>query len=73
MIELSLITLLNTMSGDFCESKKHGYNNVKSTVIALTHAQDKYGGAAIRRVIKNTPGVEAAAVASVVTKCPGSL
>jgi len=73
MVELSLITLLNTMSGDFCNAKAQGYNNTKATIIALTFAQDEYGGAAIRKIVKNTPALGAATVASVATKCPGNL
>jgi len=73
MIELSIITLLNTMSGDFCKYKSQGYNTVKSTVMALSVAQDKYGGKAVREAVKSSVGLEALAIGAVATKCPGSL
>jgi hypothetical protein len=70
---LSLITLLNFMSTDFCASRAKGLSTAPAAFVAFSRAQDKFGGAEVRRVITTAPGVEAAAVAAVVAKCPNRL
>jgi len=46
---------------------------LKSVLVAYSKANDKFGGSNVRRVVLNSPGLEAAAIAIVVSKCPGQL
>lgn len=73
MIELTLLTLLNTIATDFCELRKSGRPLLTSVLIAYSDANDKYGGKNVRRVISESFGIEAAALAAVVSKCPDQL
>jgi hypothetical protein len=73
MTELTLITLLNFVATDFCSSKVRGMDTLKSVLVAYSKANDKFGGANVRRVVLNSPGLEAAAIAIAVSKCPGQL
>ena len=73
MVELTLLTLLNFVATDFCSSRLKGMDPLKSVLVAYSKANDKYGGSSVRRVIINSPGLEAAAIAIVVSKCPGQL
>ena len=73
MVELTLITLLNFVTADFCISRNRGIDTLKSVLIAYSKANDKFGGANVRRVVMNAPGLEAAAIAMVVSKCPNQL
>jgi hypothetical protein len=73
MAELTLLTLLNFVATDFCSSKVRGIDTLKSVLIAYSKANDKFGGANVRRVVLNSPGLEAAAIAIAVSKCPGQL
>lgn len=73
MAELTLITLLNFVATDFCSSKIRGMDTLKSVLVAYSKANDKFGGANVRRVVLNSPGLEAAAIAIAVSKCPGQL
>lgn len=70
MIELSLITLLNSMAPRFCEYKKQGFDTTKATLLAYSNMHDKYKSSEIRRVIKNGTGLKQIAVAMVATTCP---
>ena len=70
MIELSLITLLNSMAPRFCDYKKQGFDTTKSTLLAYSEMHDKYKSTDIRRVVKNGRGLEQIAVAMVATTCP---
>lgn len=71
MAELTLLTLLNFVATDFCSSRLRGMDPLKSVLVAYSKANDKYGGSDVRRVVINSPGIEAAAIAIVVSKCPG--
>lgn len=73
MAELTLLTLLNFVATDFCSSRLKGMDPLKSVLVAYSKANDKYGGSSVRRVVTNSPGIEAAAIAIVVSKCPGQL
>ena len=73
MVELTLLTLLNFVATDFCSSRLRGMDPLKSVLVAYSKANDKYGGSDVRRVVINSPGIEAAAIAIVVSKCPGQL
>lgn len=73
MAELTLLTLLNFVATDFCSSRLRGMDPLKSVLVAYSKANDKYGGSDVRRVVINSPGIEAAAIALVVSKCPGQL
>jgi hypothetical protein len=73
MAELTLITLLNFVATDFCSSKTRGMDTLKSVLVAYSKANDKFGGVNVRRVVLNSPGLEAAAIAIAVSKCPGQL
>lgn len=70
---LTLLTLLNFVAADFCKSRYAGVDTLKSVLIAYSRANDKWGGSEVRRVISTAPGIEAAAVAIVVSKCPNQL
>jgi len=73
MVELSLLTLLNTVPADFCTHRSQGRDVIKAALIAYSNANDKYGGSSVRKVITESPGIEAAAIAVVVSKCPDKL
>ena len=75
MIELTLSTLLNTMSADFCTVISKEKDIVKSALIAFSMANDKYGGEKVRKVITeaNHLEIKTLAVSSVATKCPNQL
>ena len=73
MAELTLLTLLNFVAADFCSTRMKGIDTIKSVLIAYSKANDKFGGVNVRRVITNSPGLEAAAIAIAVSKCPGQL
>lgn len=70
MIELSLITLLNSMAPRFCDYKRQGFDTTKSTLLAYSEMHDKYNSADIRRVVKDGKGLQQIAVAMVATTCP---
>ena len=70
MTALTLVTLLNFVSADFCANRANGTDMLKSTLLAYSKANDKFGGANVRRVITNTPALEVAAIASVTARCP---
>ena len=70
MIELSLITLLNSMAPRFWDYKKQGYDTTKSTLLSYSEMHDKYKPADIRRVVKDGRGLQQIAVAMVATTCP---
>lgn len=70
MIELSLVTLLNSMAPRFCDYKRQGYDTTKSTLLAYSEMHDKYQSKDIRRVINNGVGLKEISVAIVATTCP---
>ena len=75
MLELTLTTLLNTMSVEFCTIMEKEKDYLKSTLIAFSKAQDKYGSENVRKVISEANHVQlkTLAVTSVATKCPDKL
>jgi hypothetical protein len=75
MLELTLTTLLNTMSVEFCTIMDKEKDYLKSTLIAFSKAQDKYGSENVRKVISEANHVQlkTLAVTSVATKCPDKL
>lgn len=73
MVELTLLTLLNTVSADFCANRTKGMDTLRSVLVAYSKANDKYGGSNVRKVITTSPAIEAAAIAMVVSKCPNQL
>ena len=70
MIELSLITLLNSMAPRFCDYKKQGYDTTKSTLLSYSEMHDKYKPTDIRRVVRDGRGLKEIAVAMAITSCP---
>lgn len=70
MIELSLMTLLNTMAPRYCVHKASGLNDTKSTLIAYSEMHDLYDSSEIRRVIRDGVAMEQMAVAMIATTCP---
>lgn len=73
MIELSLLTLLNTMAPKFCEYKVQGMDDTKATLLAYSDMHDKYSTAAIRKAVVEGRGLKEIAVATVLLNCPGQI
>ena len=73
MIELSLLTLLNTMAPRFCEYKSQGMDDTKSTLLAYSDMHDKYPPKAIRKAVENGRGLKEIAIATVLINCPGQI
>lgn len=73
MIELSLLTLLNTMAPRFCEYKSQGMDDTKATLLAYSDMHDKYSTEDIRAAITNGKGIKEIAVATVLLNCPGQV
>ena len=75
MLELTLSTLLNTMSADFCSLMEKEKDVVKSTLLAYSMANKQYGPDNVIKIINQASPLEirTIAVSSVVTKCPNKL
>jgi len=73
MATLTLVSLLNFVSGDFCASRDKGVDILKSVLLAYSRANDRWGGDNVRRVITNAPALEVAAIATVAARCPQHL
>jgi len=75
MLELTLSSLLNTMSADFCALMKTEKDVVKSTLLAYSMANKQYGPDNVIKIINNASPLEirTIAVSSVITKCPNQL
>lgn len=73
MIELSLLTLLNTMAPRFCEYKSQGMDDTKSTLLAYSDMHEKYPPKAIRKAVSEGRGLKEIAVATVLLNCPGQV
>ena len=58
MIELTLTTLLNTMSVDFCKIMDKEKDYLKSALIAFSMANDTYGSDNVRKVISEANHVQ---------------
>lgn len=70
MIELTLITLLQTMAPRYCHYKKSGFDDTKSTLLAYSEMHDKYRSSDIRKAVRDGRGLKEIAVAMVATTCP---
>lgn len=73
MIELSLLTLLNTMAPKFCEYKSQGMDDTKATLLAYSDMHDKYPSKSIRRAVSEGRGLKEIAIATVLITCPGEV
>jgi len=72
MIELTLVTLLQTMAPRYCHYKKSGFDDTKATLLAYSEMHDQYKPSAIRQVVRDGKGFEAIAIGLVATTCPGA-
>jgi len=70
MIELTLVTLLETMSVDFCEYKSAENGTYKSLLLAYSNASEKYGIDTVRSVIESSEDLRKAAFEAAVKQCP---
>jgi len=75
MLGLTLASLLTTMSADFCNIMETEKDIVKSTLIAYSMANKRYGPDNVIKIINKSSPLEirTIAVSSVVTKCPNKL
>ena len=75
MLELTLASLLNTMSADFCALMETEKDVVKSAFIAYSMANKQYGPDNVIKFVTEANPIEikALAVSSVATKCPNKL
>ena len=75
MLELTLASLLNTMSADFCTLMEKEKDVVKSTLLAYSMANKQYGPDNVIKIINQASPLEirTIAVSSVITKCPNKL
>jgi len=75
MLELTLASLLNTMSADFCALMETEKDVVKATLIAYSMANKQSGAENVINIINQASPLEirTIAVSSVVTKCPNKL
>ena len=75
MLELTLATLLNTMSADFCALMETEKDVVKSAFIAYSMANKQYGPDNVIKVVSEANPIElrALALTNVATKCPNKL
>lgn len=70
MIELSLVTLLNTMAPRYCDYKRSGFDDTKATLLAFSDMHKKYRADDIHKTVRDGKGLKAMAVAMVATTCP---
>ena len=75
MLELTLASLLNTMSADFCALMEKDGDVVKSTFLAYSMANKQYGPDNVIKIINEASPLEikTLAVSSVIAKCPNNL
>ena len=73
MIELSLVTLLNSMAPKFCDYKSQGMDDTKATLLAYSDMHDEYSPASIRHAVSNGRGLKEIAIATVLINCPGQV
>ena len=73
MIELTLVTLLNSVSSDFCKYRGEGNDSYKSLLLSYSDASDKFGTKEVKKVVEESTNLTIAAVAMAVTKCPQHL
>lgn len=70
MIELTLVTLLQTMAPRFCVYKEAGYDTTKATLLAYSDMHMQYDAKEIKSVIKDATMLKELSVAIVATTCP---
>ncbi len=70
MMELSLLTLLNTMAPVYCEYRGQGYDHTKSALLAYSRMHEEYPPKAIQNAIDNGIGIQQVAVATAMIHCP---
>ena len=73
MIELTLLTLLNSVGDNFCKYRSEGNDSYKSLLLSYSDASEKYGVKQVKEVINKSSNLSIAAVAIAVTKCPQHL
>tara|TARA_Y100001968_G_scaffold305589_1_gene321587 strand:- start:1327 stop:1548 length:222 start_codon:yes stop_codon:yes gene_type:complete len=73
MIELTLMTLLNTVGDNFCRYRSEGNDTYKSLLLSYSDASEKFGTPEVKEVIEKSSNLTIAAVAVAVTKCPQHL
>ena len=70
---LSITTLMSEVSTHYCGYRADDMDRVKAVVLAVSHAQDKFGGSALRQAVKDSFGLEAVAAAAAAAKCPNNI
>ena len=70
MIELTLLTLLNYVGGNFCEYRNLGHDNLKSLLLSYSDASNKFGPLEVKKVIEKSENFKVTAVAIAAIKCP---
>ena len=70
MIELSLITLMNTMAPRYCHYKKSGFDDTKATLLAYSEMHEKYTPKQIQGAVRAGVAIKTVAIAMVATTCP---
>tara|TARA_Y100001968_G_C18978726_1_gene535770 strand:+ start:191 stop:412 length:222 start_codon:yes stop_codon:yes gene_type:complete len=73
MVELTLLTLLNTIGDNFCKYRSEGNDTYKALLLSYSDASEKYGTIEVKNVVKDSSNLSIAAVAVAVTKCPQHL
>lgn len=73
MIEITLMTLLNSVAIDFCKYRNQDNDVLKSVLLAYTDANQKYGSMNVKKVVEESNNIKILAIATVVTKCPTQL
>ena len=70
MIELTLVTLLETMSVDFGEYKAEENVTYKSLLLSYSNASEKYGIDKVKSVIESSENLKKTAAEVVLKRCP---
>ena len=73
MMELSLLTLLNTMAPVYCEYRGQGYDHTKSALLAYSRMHEEYHPQAIQNAIESGIGIQQVAVATAMIHCPNQV
>jgi hypothetical protein len=70
MIELSLLSLLNTMAPKFCEYKAEDMDTTMAVLLAFSDLHTKYDPIDIQTTIRESRGFKETAVLVAATTCP---
>lgn len=73
MIELSLLTLLNSMAPEYCSLRSNGYDQTKASLIAYSRMHRRYSPQSIENAIRNGIGLKEIAVATAMIHCPNQV